>query len=57
MKEVNSNGVALCMPFLLEREEKELSRCYKITKEPLGFIFFEKIEGVFDEDNGQLKIF
>lgn len=57
MKEVNSNGVALCMPFLLEREEKELSRYYKITKEPLGFIFFEKIEGVFDEDNGQLKIF
>lgn len=56
MKEINSNGVALCMPFLLTSEEKELSQCYKITKEPLGFIFFEKIDGVFDDDNGQLKL-
>lgn len=56
MRETNSNGVALCVPFLLTSEEKELSRWYKITREPLGYVFFEKRKGVFDEDNGQLKL-
>lgn len=56
MKEINSDGVALCVPFLLADEEKELSRWYKITKEPLGYIFFEKIPGVLDDDDGQLRL-
>lgn len=56
MKEINSDGVALCVPFLLADEEKELSRWYKITKEPLGYIFFEKIPGILDDDNGQLRL-
>jgi len=51
------NNVAFSMRFLGRTEEKELSRWYVITREPLGFVKFEKREGVFDEDNGQLKIF
>lgn len=45
------------MRFLGKTEEKELARWYVITREPLGFVKFEKREGVFDEDNGQLKFF
>jgi len=48
---------AFSMRFLGKNEEKELSRWYVITREPCGFINFEKREGVFDEDNGQLKFF
>jgi len=45
------------MRFLGKNEEQKLARWYVITREPLGFVKFEKREGVFDEDNGQLKIF
>jgi hypothetical protein len=50
------NNVAFLMKFLSQAEEKELSRWYVITREPLGFIKFEKRKGVFDEDNGQLRL-
>ena len=49
-------NVALLLRFLTRSEEKELSRWYVITREPCGFVKFEKREGVFDEDNGQLKL-
>jgi len=51
------NNVAFSMRFLGNAEEKELSRWYVITREPCGFVNFEKREEVFDEDNGQLKFF
>ena len=51
------DNVALLLKFLSKTEEKELSRWYVITREPLGFAKFEKKKGVFDEDNGQLKFF
>jgi len=51
------DNVALLLKFLSKAEEKELSRWYVITREPCGFVKFEKREGVFDEDNGQLKFF
>ena len=55
-KHTGLDNVALLMKFLTKAEEKELSRWYVITREPLGFIKFEKRKGVFDEDNGQLKL-
>ena len=45
------------MMFLTKDEIKGLSRWYIITLLPLGFTEFKKREGVFDEDNGQLKFF
>ena len=51
------DNVALLLKFLSKTEEKELARWYVITREPCGFVNFEKREGVFDEDNGQLKFF
>jgi len=56
-KQSGAENVALLLRFLSRTEEKELSRWYVITREPYGFINFKKREGVFDEDNGQLKIF
>jgi len=56
-KQAGLNNVALLLRFLTKAEEKELSRWYVITREPCGFVKFEKREGVFDEDNGQLKFF
>ncbi|RXG63646.1 hypothetical protein ES695_16275 [Candidatus Atribacteria bacterium 1244-E10-H5-B2] len=50
------DNIALLLRFLSRTEEKELSRWYVITREPFGFVKFEKREGVFDEDNGQLKL-
>ncbi|MBA7544254.1 hypothetical protein ES705_36606 [subsurface metagenome] len=55
--EAGAGSVTLLMRFITESEEKKLSRWYVITREPSGFINFEKRKGVFDEDNGQLKIF
>ena len=55
--EAGPNNIVLLLRFLSKAEEKELSRCYVITLEPCGFVKFEKREGVFDEDNGQLKFF
>ena len=49
-------NVALLLRFLSKTEEKELSRWYVVTREPFGFIKFEKRKGVFDEDNRQLKL-
>jgi len=57
LKRTGLNNAAFSMRFLGKNEEKELSRWYVITLEPCGFVKFEKREGVFDEDNGQLKIF
>ena len=57
LKRTGLNNVAFSMRFLGKSEEKELSRWYVITLEPCGFVNFEKREGVFDEDNCQLKIF
>ena len=57
LKETNSDSVTLLMMFLTKDEIKELSRWYVITLLPLGFTEFKKREGVFDEDNGQLKFF
>ncbi len=54
--EAGAGSVTLLMRFLRRSEEKELSRWYVITREPSGFINFEKRKGVFDEDNGQLKL-
>ncbi|MBA7524451.1 hypothetical protein ES705_16589 [subsurface metagenome] len=51
-----AGSVTLLLRFLSKPEEKELSRWYVITREPYGFINFKKREGVFDEDNGQLKL-
>lgn len=50
------DNVALLLRFLSKSEERELSRWYVVTREPCGFINFEKRKGVFDEDNGQLKL-
>jgi hypothetical protein len=44
------------MMFLTKSEIKELSRWYIINLLPLGFTEFKKRKGVFDEDNGQLKL-
>lgn len=49
-------NVALLLKFLSNTEEKELSKWYVVTREPFGFVKFEKRKGVFDEDNGQLKL-
>lgn len=57
LKRTGQNNAAFSMRFLGKNEEKELARWYVITREPLGFVKFEKIKGVFDEDNGQLKFF
>ena len=57
LKRTGLNNVAFSMRFLGKDEEKELDRWYVITRESLGFVKFEKRKGVFDEDNGQLKIF
>ena len=51
-KQAGAGNVALLLRFLSKDEEEELSRWYVITREPYGFINFEKREGVFDEDNG-----
>ena len=56
-KRTGLDNVAFSMRFLGKAEEKELSRWYFITREPCGFVNFEKRKGVFDEDNGQLKFF
>jgi len=56
-KKTGLNNVAFSMRFLGKAEEKELARWYVITREPCGFVKFEKREGVFDEDNCQLKFF
>ena len=55
-KQTGQANVALLLRFLSKTEEKDLSRWYVITREPYGFINFEKRKGVFDEDNGQLKL-
>jgi len=55
-KQSGAENVALLLRFLSKAEEKELSRWYVVTREPFGFVKFEKREGVFDEDNGQLKL-
>jgi len=55
-KQSGEENIALLLRFLTKSEEKELSRWYVITREPYGFINFEKRKGVFDEDNGQLKL-
>ena len=57
LKRTGLNNAAFSMRFLGKAEEKELARWYVITREPCGFVNFEKREGVFNEDNGQLKIF
>ena len=57
LKRTGLNNVAFSMRFLGKNEEQALARWYVITREPCGFVKFEKREGVFDEDNGQLKIF
>ena len=57
LKRTGLNNVAFSMRFLGKNEEEELSKWYVITREPLGFVKFEKREGVFDEDKGQLKFF
>ena len=57
LKRTGLDHAAFSMKFLGKNEEKELARWYVITREPCGFVNFEKREGVFDEDNGQLKIF
>ncbi len=56
LKESNSDSVTLLMMFLTKSEIKELSRWYIINLLPLGFTEFKKRKGVFDEDNGQLKL-
>ena len=55
-KQTGAGNVALLLRFLTRSEEKELSRWYVVTREPYGFVKFEKREEVFDEDNGQLKL-
>ena len=55
-KQSGLNNVALCLRFLTRAEEKELSQWYVVTREPFGFVKFEKRKGVFDEENGQLKL-
>ncbi|GAI85908.1 unnamed protein product [marine sediment metagenome] len=55
-KQTGQANVALLLRFLSKAEEEELSRWYVITREPFGFVKFEKREGVFDENNGQLKL-
>ena len=57
LKKTGLDHAAFSMRFLGKNEEKELARWYVITRESCGFVNFEKREGVFDEDNGQLKIF
>ena len=52
-----SDNVAFSMRFLGKAEEEELARWYVITRESCGFVKFEKREGIFDEDDGQLKFF
>ena len=56
-KRTGLDNVAFSMRFLGKSEEKDLSQWYVITREACGFVKFEKREGVFDEDNGQLKFF
>jgi len=57
LKRTGLDHAAFSMKFLGKNEEKELARWYVITREPCGFVNFEKRKGVFDEDNCQLKIF
>lgn len=41
-KQTGQNNVAFLMRFLSKAEEEELSRWYKVTLEPLGYVLFEK---------------
>ncbi|RXG63272.1 hypothetical protein ES695_18070 [Candidatus Atribacteria bacterium 1244-E10-H5-B2] len=41
-KTTGQNNVAFLMRFLSKTEERELSRWYKVTLEPLGYVLFER---------------